>query len=394
MPCPSAPALRALLVAACASVAGGCLEFPPPPPATAGADTATVDDASASCAAVAPAPCRRCLTDGRDVACPFGCADGACLDATLVAAGGATACALLSDGAVVCWGDPARATGAIALPAPPVELAVGDRRACARDAAGGVACWVAGPPTPVDLPGPARLLADPSHDLHCAWLDAGLHCFDGGDVAALPGPTSARAIATGDGHGCLLDDDGALWCWGVGAYGQLGDGFRASPQPEPAQVASLADVAVAGLMVGGATSCAWDAAGGVWCWGKNDRGQAGRPAPHSVGAPTPIRSAFVAGLRAGVHSGDHACVVDRDGVAHCFGAATHGATGPEPDWRAHRATVVPGLGDVTAIAVGAGFSCAASADGLARCWGDNRFGQLGAADPMSSPEPIVVAVAR
>lgn len=385
----SEPTTPALLAAAFAALASGCLDFPPAPPAAAEVDAASLDTTPAVCEPAALPPCRRCLPDGPDAACPLGCAGDACLDAALVAAGGATACALLSDGAVTCWGDATRATGSIALPSRAVDLAVGARRACARDAAGEVTCWVAGPPTPVDLPGPALLLANPSHDLHCAWLDAGLHCFDGGDVTALPGPTSARAIATGDGHGCLVDDDGALWCWGVGAYGQLGDGFRASLQPEPAQVESLADVALVGLMVGGATSCAWDAAGGVWCWGRNHRGQGGLPAPHSLGAPTPIRSAFTAGLRAGVHSGDHACVVDSDGVAHCFGAATHGATGPEPDWRAHRAVVVPGLGDVTSIAVGAGFSCAASADGLARCWGDNRLGQLGAVGPATSGEPRV-----
>jgi alpha-tubulin suppressor-like RCC1 family protein len=55
---------------------------------------------------------------------------------------------------------------------------------------------------------------------------------------------------------------------------------------------------------------------------------------------------------------------------------------------------VNGIANATDVAAGAGFSCAALADGSARCWGDDGFGQLGDGGGMApAPEPPVAVFA-
>ncbi len=44
-------------------------------------------------------------------------------------------------------------------------------------------------------------------------------------IAPPPGPGLFTAITPGDDHVCALNLDGEAFCWGYGAYGQLGNGF-------------------------------------------------------------------------------------------------------------------------------------------------------------------------
>ncbi|MBX7080327.1 MAG: hypothetical protein K1X88_14115 [Nannocystaceae bacterium] len=104
---------------------------------------------------------------------------------THVAAGGDSTCVRASSQAVRCAGaivGPQAATAvAVAVPADVVELAVADRRACARTEGGAVHCW-ASSPTP--------------------------------SAAVVEGVTGARALAVVDDAACAIVDAGAVRCWG------------------------------------------------------------------------------------------------------------------------------------------------------------------------------------
>ncbi len=44
----------------------------------------------------------------------------------------------------------------------------------------------------------------------------------------------------------------------------------------------------------------------------------------------------------------------------------------------------------TAIALGGLFTCAIEAGGGVKCWGDNRYGQLGIGRPLDQTSPVTV----
>ena len=92
--------------------------------------------------------------------------------------------------------------------------------------------------------------------------------------AASGGLTFQSVGSAGGGHNCGVTTAGTAYCWGAGAYGELGDGG--------AFVAlSNVPVAVSGgltFQAGGAGfahSCGVTTAGDAYCWGANNRYQLG-----------------------------------------------------------------------------------------------------------------------
>lgn len=112
---------------------------------------------------------------------------------------------------------------------------------------------------------------------------------------ALPG--RVRMVSMGgsvpdNGQTMALLADGALWEWGAGAAGQLGDGGTAS-HPRPFRLAEPRGVRFVRVSSGGATEYAIDRHGRLWSWGGDGQGDVGNG---STGAPVtrPLRQVAVA----------------------------------------------------------------------------------------------------
>lgn len=211
-------------------------------------------------------------------------------------------CSVTSTGAVRCWGDNSAGQLAFgAITAGATEAGAGSLHSCALVGTQ-VRCWgdnafgqlgagdFMARTAPFTVPQvTARRLATGSN-FTCAVLeDAGLACWgsnasgqlgtpgvDGG-VSASPlpvvGPWAATAAAAGALHACLLTTQGAVFCWGTNAWGQLGDGTQ-TPRAVPTPVSGLTSGVVA-IGVGFDHSCALLATGGVKCWGRNNQSQLG-----------------------------------------------------------------------------------------------------------------------
>jgi alpha-tubulin suppressor-like RCC1 family protein len=211
----------------------------------------------------------------------------------------------------------------------------------------------------------------------------------GGGVLPLEPPLPTR-IATGDGHSCALNAEGALRCWGYNEFGQLGYGTASSIGDEPGEMPPAdveAGATVVEVVAGGAHTCARLLDGKVRCWGFNEYGQLGRgdlsavgdepgelpPADVDLGEPA---TQLVAG-------GLHTCALLQSGVVRCWGGNDYGQLGqgntlpigdepgemPPPD--------VP-LGEPAShLFAGYTHTCARMASGTLRCWGNNEHGQLG-----------------
>ena len=90
------------------------------------------------------------------------------------------------------------------------KLELGLGHACARMPGGAVQCW---------------------GNNHTGQLGRGVTGRSDCASAAVMGLSNVVEIAAGSAHTCALDDEGHAWCWGDGAFGQLGDGdaWRSAP---------------------------------------------------------------------------------------------------------------------------------------------------------------------
>ncbi|HBU47403.1 MAG TPA: hypothetical protein DEB46_03745 [Myxococcales bacterium] len=205
------------------------------------------------------------------------------------ALGGFHSCAVMTTGAVQCWGR--NAEGQLGngsdqdafVPVPVrdlsevAQLALGDRHSCALNDQGKVSCWGYngyGQLGQGEIPSPRRCRLGQSSRNHChRWPVT---------VAALP---TIERIAAGARHTCALGTNGKVWCWGDNRRGQLGDGttdgdlcippdgVTAGCRPGPVQVMDLKNIST--IAAGHEATCSVDVTGIIQCWGRNSWGQLG-----------------------------------------------------------------------------------------------------------------------
>lgn len=196
--------------------------------------------------------------------------------------------------------------------------------------------------------------------------------------------SGVTALALGDEHTCAVHQ-GALKCWGLNERGQLGmqtNVGTVSPNPTPHTViaSGVVDVTTARNH-----TCALLRTGAVQCWGINRFGELGSPASHytfnPILAPYEVLDAGVTAVAAGYY---HTCAV-QSGALKCWGAHEQGQLGSTPangdlapNVIANAQPVTVFAAGVTALGLGANHTCAVSQDTL-QCWGSHAYGQLGAA---------------
>lgn len=207
---------------------------------------------------------------------------------------------------------------------------------------------------------------------------------DASTTTTLPSATATQ-IAVGRLHICALTSAGGVRCWGTSEYGQLGNGapFDTTNYLVPVQVTGLTSGVAAIAAHNSDHTCALTTAGAVKCWGDDSEGELGSGVPHtntsSTNSATPID---VAGLGAGVKAiavGDlHSCAVTAAGGVKCWGNNEYGQLGNDSNEATNTAVDVIGLtSGVSQIAAGSRHTCAITTAGGLKCWGSNVDGELG-----------------
>ncbi len=266
---------------------------------------------------------------------------------------------------------PEAACGATASAAPK-KLAMGRRHGCAIGKQGDAWCWGEG-----------------------AWGKLGTGNFKAQLVPTeVEGLGKATAIATGEEHSCALVNT-QVWCWGSNMSGQLGIGSKLVKfKLKPTKVGAL--FGMGALAAGAAHTCAIAAAGKVWCWGNNDKGQLGRGLPGGIGtAPKAVAGLTAKAITAGMR---HTCALDTKGAVWCWGDRTFGALGDGKTslipW-AKPLKIAKSFGLVEIVA-GDRHTCARNGLGGVMCWGENMAGQVGvkvSLKTLTVPTPVTVKAA-
>jgi alpha-tubulin suppressor-like RCC1 family protein len=195
-------------------------------------------------------------------------------DVVAVQTGDASACALRGDGTVYCWGDnvsgqigdgmTADAVHPVATPTEVVGLsdaaaiAVGQGQACAIVTGGGVVCW-----------------GDNTHgELGIGTVTTGGPPYGSAVPVTVPGLTGVRALTLAGDYACALLAGGNVACWGDNEDGTLGNGTT-TDAPSPTMVPGLSDVTA--IAAGAEHACALEGDGSIWCWGLDTEDELGQP---------------------------------------------------------------------------------------------------------------------
>jgi alpha-tubulin suppressor-like RCC1 family protein len=260
--------------------------------------------------------------------------------ATRVAAGGDHTCAILQSGALRCWGrntfgqlgrgntanigdnETVFSAGNVDLGAGVTvsDLALGDSHTCALLTTGAVRCW--------GLNNTGQLGYGNATNLGTTGSINNL------TNVSLTG--AVRKLVAGSNHTCALTFAGTLRCWGSNQFGQLGQsignngnwGDQANELPSTLPSDINTGAQVTDVAAGSNHTCAQSSDGKLKCWGLGSSGQLGygdnnsQAAPPSAGVNLDGVSAYR--IAAGV---SHTCALRSNGSARCWGAGADGRLG-------------------------------------------------------------------
>ena len=209
--------------------------------------------------------------------------------------------------------------------------------------------------------------------------------------------SGVTAIAAGNNFSLALKSDGTVWAWGANGSGQLG--YNASgtgtSKNYPVQVVSTTGAGnltgITAISAGSLHVLALRYDGAVFAWGNGGSGRLGNNFTDQHDFPVQVVGAGGTGTLTGVtgiSAGDmHSLALKSDGTVWVWGNTNNGAMGnnnstvnqlsPVQVWSGASGGTGTYLTGITAIAAGSQYSLALRSDGTVWAWGRNNYGQLG-----------------
>lgn len=204
--------------------------------------------------------------------------------------------------------------------------------------------------------------------------------------------TNVAQVCGGDAHTCVRMLDGTAKCWGSDSLSQLGVSTTDVAYYTPQTVVGITNAV--DIDCGRNMGCVIKDDGTLWCWGRNLLGGVGVGVTIGTEVPTAVNTGL-----SGVDSVDvthlFACAKLSDGSARCWGQGASGRLGDLGTTDTNtpgvlNAAVIPSLTGVVDIAVSNQATCAVITDGTVRCWGGGgSLGNLGDGNGVDSNTGVV-----
>lgn len=292
----------------------------------------------------------------------------------------ATACAVLDNGHVQCWGQNGEG-----------QLGNGTNTESL---------------TPVEVVGIANAVAVASNDAaNCALLaDRSVRCWgtngngqlgdgsgtDSNVPVVVAGLSDAVQISGSEGSFCARHADGGVSCWGSNSFQQFGTADK-NARPTPFRIPGVTGAVK--VSSGPYNTCVVISGGTVQCLGDNDSGQLGDPTvPASEDRGTPVNVVGVSGATDVVINAEYACAIIAAGAVKCWGSNYSGTLGNGDSSHTNQESAVDvvGLAGATRLSLAWNSVCALLTDATVKCWGNNIEGELGDGTATNSDVPVPV----
>ncbi|MCB0362151.1 MAG: hypothetical protein KDD35_05500, partial [Bdellovibrionales bacterium] len=218
------------------------------------------------------------------------------------------------------------------------------------------------------------------------------------DISNLDPGSNFISLQTGAYHTCGLTDNHKAYCWGSDGDGQLGENADGDNLDENIPVAVDTSPLAAGtqfvslsLSEASSHSCGIASDSKAYCWGWDAFGQLGEDADGdnlSENIPVLVDTTGLISAHTFIQivtGAGHSCGISSSGTAYCWGWDSDGQLGEDADGddldenlpvEVNTSALTPGS---TFISLWAGnfHTCGLASDGLAYCWGQDVYGQLG-----------------
>lgn len=263
-------------------------------------------------------------------------------------------CGVTLDGDIACWGHYSD------RPTDGPYVAIfggGGNSTCALRSDGRACCWPSNLSASADLAAPGDVaftnLAPGGYHGCGVDTDGEVHCWGGDDYdQASPPAGSFLALSAGSLHTCGIRSDHTLACWGVNAENDAWE----EGMNDHGQVDDVPSGTVDVLAAGSMGNCAIDSSGALSCWG------------YVYDADEALFEQVATDVSFGTQG--NLCIVAESGEVFC------NLSWPTSDEVSDEDNIPPTDGPYKQVTVGANFGCALREDGQPDCWGSAYWGGL------------------
>lgn len=215
-------------------------------------------------------------------------------------------------------------------------------------------------------------------------------CYEPQEVGALSAERVTR-VACGAEHSACCTENGNVYSWGWGRYGNIGDGDTVD-RYEPVRVRGLDGLKVEEIACGWRHSLAIDDQGCMYTWGWSKYGQLGHG--DHVDHPSPKQVESLKGRRMTLLAGGwrHSLACDETGTLFSWGWNKFGqlGLGHNQDVNLPNEVKLPDSDKVRLVTSGWRHTMAVTVAGKFYSWGRGVNGQLGVGETMDQNVPTEV----